>query len=144
MRHIIVTLDLLTILGYQNRYLEFFFKSKPQFDNISIYYIFKIIFSGWDSNKGLGPPGKRGKLYPVKTTLKSDRYGLGLEEEEKFEKNERKVTHFEANDERGVTKIKVPGQRIERHTTLNKKYEKKKLDKQKQKEKNFRLEFSGL
>ena len=144
MRHIIVTLDLLTILGYQNRYLEFFFKSKPQFDNISIYYIFKIIFSGWDSNKGLGPPGKRGKLYPVKTTLKSDRYGLGLEEEEKLEKNERKVTHFEANDERGVTKIKVPGQRIERHTTLNKKYEKKKLDKQKQKEKNFRLEFSGL
>ena len=144
MRHIIVTLDLLTILGYQNRYLEFFFKSKPQFDNISIYYIFKIIFSGWDSNKGLGPPGKRGKLYPVKTTLKSDRYGLGLEEEEKLEKNEKKVTHFEAHDNRGVTKIKIPGQRIERHTTLNKKYEKKKLDKQKQKEKNFRLEFSGL
>ena len=104
----------------------------------------KILFSGWESNKGLGPPGKRGKLYPVKTTLKSDRYGLGLEEEEKLEKNEKKVTHFEAHDERGVTKIKIPGQRIERHTTLNKKYEKKKLDKQKQKEKNFRLEFSGL
>ena len=83
-------------------------------------------------------------MYPVKTTLKSDRYGLGLEEEEKLEKNEKKVTHFEAHDERGVTKIKIPGQRIERHTTLNKKYEKRKLDKQKQKEKNFRLEFSGL
>ena len=68
-------------------------------------------------------------------------FGLSLEEEEKLEKN---VTHFEPHDERGVTKIKVPGQRIERHTTLNKKYEKKKLDKQKQKEKNFRLEFSGL
>ena len=104
----------------------------------------KILFSGWESNKGLGPPGKRGKLYPVKTTLKSDRHGLGLEEEEKLEKNEKKVTHFEAHDERGVTKIKIPGQRIERQTTLNKKYEKKKLDKQKQKEKNFRLEFSGL
>ena len=83
-------------------------------------------------------------MYPVKTTLKSDRYGLGLEEEEKLEKNEKKVTHFEAHDESSVTKIKVPGQRIERSTTLNKKYEKKKLDKQKQKEKNFRLEFSGL
>ena len=65
-------------------------------------------------------------------------------EEEKLEKNEKKVTHFEAHDEKGVTKIKIPGQRIERYTTLNKKYEKKKLDKQKQKEKNFRLEFSGL
>ena len=54
------------------------------------------------------------------------------------------MTHFEAHDESSVTKIKVPGQRIERSTTLNKKYEKKKLDKQKQKEKNFRLEFSGL
>ena len=52
------------------------------------------------------------------------------------------MTHFEAHDESGVTKIKIPGQRVDR--TLNKKYEKKKLDKQKQKEKNFRLEFSGL
>ena len=53
----------------------------------------------------------------------------------------KKVTHFEAHDVRGVTKIKIPGQRIERDTTLNRKCEKKKLDKQKQKEKNFRLEF---
>ena len=37
------------------------------------------------------------------------------------------MTHFEAHDERGVTKIKIPGQRIERHTTVNKEYEKKKL-----------------
>ena len=54
------------------------------------------------------------------------------------------MTHFEAHDERGVTKIKIPGQRIERHTTVNKEYEKKKLYNQKQKEKNFSLEFSGL
>ena len=59
---------------------------------------------------------------------------LGLEEEEMLKKNEKKVTHFEAQDKRGVTKIKILGQRKEHHTTLNKKYEKKKLDKQKQKE----------
>jgi len=67
-----------------------------------------------------------------------------LKNGKRLRKMRKELTHFEAHDERGVTKIRIPGQRIEHYKTLSKKYEKKKLDKQKQKEKNFRLEFSGL
>ena len=51
-----------------------------------------ISISGWQRNKGLGPPGKTGKLFPVKSALKRDRHGLGLEaEDDKLEKAQKIV-----------------------------------------------------
>ena len=48
-------------------------------------------------------------------------------EEEKLENNEKKVTHFEAHDERGVTKIKIPGQKNMRKKSLINKNKKRRI-----------------
>lgn len=51
--------------------------------------------------RGLGKEGQ-GKQYPIKTVLKRDRQGLGLEEN----KRKAKISHFEALDERAVETVK--------------------------------------
>jgi len=96
-----------------------------------------MLDSGWERNKGLGPHGKSGKLYPVKTALKRDRTGLGLDEEGA----KKKVTHFEPFDQKSVENPKKNSERIERHTTLSKKLQSRKLHREKQKEVDFRREF---
>ena len=50
-----------------------------------------LLRSGWDPYKGLGPQ-KLGRMFPVKTVLKRDRLGFGLE------KTKPRVTHFSAHD----------------------------------------------
>ena len=89
------------------------------------------------SFSGLGPPGKEsGKLFPVKTALKRDRHGLGLE------KTEKKVTHFEPFDVKSVKKPeKCKSERIERQSTVSKKMELRKKQKDRQLEIDFRRDF---
>jgi len=60
---------------------------------------------GWDEQSGLGPEGE-GKKFPVKTVLKRDRKGLGLDR-----KNVAKVTHFAANDNTSVARVKRKSKR---------------------------------
>lgn len=51
-----------------------------------------MIRNGWDREKGLGPE-QQGHLYPVKTTIRKPRSGLGVKQTTKA-----KVTHFGPND----------------------------------------------
>lgn len=55
--------------------------------------------TGWTEAHGLGKES-RGRKYPIKTALKRDRKGLGLEQVKP------KVTHFEPKDLNAVKKIK--------------------------------------
>ena len=102
-----------------------------------------MLSSGWDSNVGLGPTGK-GKLYPVKTVLKRDKYGLGLETANNqpicTTSKKAKVTHFGPYDSSSVKSDGVPC-RTETSSTLNRKDRDRKKSKLKQKEINFRREF---
>uniref|UniRef100_A0AC34REJ9 G-patch domain-containing protein n=1 Tax=Panagrolaimus sp. JU765 TaxID=591449 RepID=A0AC34REJ9_9BILA len=54
---------------------------------------------GWSENRGLGKDAV-GRKYPLKTTLKRDRKGLGLD------KLKQKVTHFEAGDVAAVETVR--------------------------------------
>ena len=100
-----------------------------------------MLSGGWDKKSGLGPSGL-GKLYPVKTILKRDRHGLGLERES-GSKVTPKVTHFEAND---VVSVRDASEdlRTERSATQSRRKQIKKLTKDKVKEVKFRREFSSL
>ncbi|XP_005097295.1 G patch domain and ankyrin repeat-containing protein 1 [Aplysia californica] len=66
-----------------------------------------LLRSGWEHDKGLGPHGQ-GNKYPVRTLLKHDRKGLGVDQEVK---KKQKVTHFEANDKTAVSREHVPAKR---------------------------------
>ena len=102
-----------------------------------------MIHGGWDKKSGLGPSGS-GKLYPVKTILKQDRHGLGLDREAGSKVTAR-VTHFDANDESSVREPRTTTpSRIERTSTLSKRKQIKKISKEKVKEVNFRRELSTL
>ncbi|KAI8794332.1 G patch domain and ankyrin repeat-containing protein 1 [Biomphalaria glabrata] len=57
-----------------------------------------LLKTGWEQDKGLGPKGE-GCKYPVKTVLKQDRAGLGIEENSK---KKAKVTHFDPHDKSAV------------------------------------------
>lgn len=51
-----------------------------------------MIAQGWDRESGLGPKDREGKIYPVKTTLRKNRTGLGVKQ------TSAKITHFSAFD----------------------------------------------
>lgn len=51
---------------------------------------------GWDAQSGLGKSGRKGQLYPVKTTLRKGRTGLGIEQ------SAAKISHFGPNDPRSI------------------------------------------
>ncbi|KAH7664843.1 G-patch domain-containing protein, partial [Aphelenchoides avenae] len=74
--------------------------------------------SGWAEHRGLGKEGE-GRKHPIKTSLKRDRTGLGLE------KSVQKVTHFESYDPSAVQSVPNAGRR--RHV--------KELEKQKRSDK---------
>lgn len=59
-----------------------------------------LVKSGWNECSGLGEVGRQGRLFPIKSVLKSDRVGLGGEDESK--KTEARVTHFGPHDERSI------------------------------------------
>ena len=54
-----------------------------------------MLRTGWEQQSGLGPDGS-GRKKPVKTTLKLDKAGLGLN------KTKERVSHFKARDEKAV------------------------------------------
>lgn len=90
-----------------------------------------LINSGWNEEHGLGPSGE-GRKYPVKTTLKQDRKGLGLEE-----KNVPKVTHFKPGDRRAIKTRRAPSER-----TLKKWERKNHLQREARREKALRKALS--
>lgn len=91
-----------------------------------------LINSGWDEEHGLGPSGE-GRKYPVKTTLKQDRKGFGLEE-----KTTPKITHFKPNDRLAIkTTIRAPSER-----KLKKWQRDRHLQREAQREKNLRKALS--
>ena len=105
-----------------------------------------MLSNGWDSNLGLGPSGK-GKLYPVKTILKRDRCGLGLNNDDvkssSFQEKKAKVTHFGPHDASSVKNDKV-NKREESVSTMNKKDQIKSKNNERKKEIDFRREFMTL
>lgn len=54
-----------------------------------------MIKQGWDKESGLGP-SQSGRLYPVKTVIRKQRTGLGIEQQAA------RVTHFEAHDRKAI------------------------------------------
>lgn len=61
-----------------------------------------LLQQGWDRESGLGP-NQNGVIYPIKTTLRKPRSGLGTQQPTKS-----KVTHFKPFDSSAVKSIKPP------------------------------------
>ena len=93
-----------------------------------------LINSGWDEERGLGPSGE-GRKYPVKTVLKQDRKGLGLDK-----KNIPKVTHFQPGDLKAVKTSKPT--RVFNQRSLKRKDRERQLRKEAKKEKAIRKALS--
>ncbi|GMR36162.1 hypothetical protein PMAYCL1PPCAC_06357, partial [Pristionchus mayeri] len=85
--------------------------------------------AGWTEDKGLGKE-RQGQKYPVRTVLKRDRAGLGSSG-----KGTARVTHFEANDERAVERVRI-------QCGETKKEREKRLNKEKRMERNLRWAFN--
>lgn len=81
-----------------------------------------MVRQGWDRECGLGPNGKEGKLYPVKTTLRKTRSGLGTKQD-----SPPRITHFSAFDRDAVKWRPKPKPRtrldIDREAKQNRKKE---------------------
>ncbi|KAL3315002.1 hypothetical protein Ciccas_006368 [Cichlidogyrus casuarinus] len=87
---------------------------------------------GWcdeTSIGGLGPTGA-GRRFPVGTSLKRDRKGLGLE------KSIERVTHFQAFNQQAVESSKIPP------PVVDKKIKKGLIDSNRKKEKRIRTQLS--
>ncbi|KAI6196557.1 hypothetical protein M3Y94_01123800 [Aphelenchoides besseyi] len=56
---------------------------------------------GWKETEGVGKNAE-GRKYPIRTALKRDRKGLGLE------KSIKKITHFDALDSKAIADVKKP------------------------------------
>ena len=56
-----------------------------------------MVKQGWDREVGLGPKDKEGQLYPVKTTIRNKRSGLGVKQDKPS-----RITHFTAFDRDAV------------------------------------------
>lgn len=54
-----------------------------------------MVKQGWDKESGLGP-SQTGRLYPVKTVIRKQRTGLGIEQQAA------RVTHFDSYDRRAI------------------------------------------
>lgn len=64
-----------------------------------------MLRQGWDREKGLGPV-KEGHLYPIKTTIRKPRSGLGVKQD-----NKAKVTHFAPFDPTAIKATRPPIQK---------------------------------
>ena len=95
-----------------------------------------MLRSGWNKEKGLGSEGQ-GQKFPIKTLLKRDRQGLG-----KGNAVKARVTHFGPNDEGAVKTAKPSAVRVMKASTQKKKNRIKELNKERRKERNFRMQFS--
>lgn len=84
-----------------------------------------LLRSGWSPENGLGPQ-RQGHRFPVKTVLKQDRLGFGVDSGKKA-----RVTHFPANDKNAIRSHR------ERHRKEQKPFKNKKTilqDKHKEKQ----------
>lgn len=96
-----------------------------------------LVKSGWDKDRGLGTEGQ-GQKHPVKTVLKRDRKGLGLDDQAQ---KKARVTHFDPHDPSAVKSVMTPSIRKEKAATRSKKAAAKKLSKEREFEKKYRMEF---
>ncbi|XP_069124649.1 G patch domain and ankyrin repeat-containing protein 1 homolog [Argopecten irradians] len=94
--------------------------------------------TGWDGEKGLGSEGQ-GQKFPIKTILRKDRACLGSD----ISKEKAKVTHFGPRDISAVNRNRNITERKMSVRTLSKRAHKAKERKQKQWEKNLRLQFNS-
>ncbi|XP_028828254.1 G patch domain and ankyrin repeat-containing protein 1 [Denticeps clupeoides] len=97
-----------------------------------------MLRSGWDPASGLGPGGE-GRKQPVRTVLKRDQAGLGYGAAPSA-----KVTHFPAGDARAVQRLAKgrAERRAERGCTLTTKALKRKEQKDRNWERDFRSSFN--
>ncbi|XP_002733271.1 G patch domain and ankyrin repeat-containing protein 1 homolog [Saccoglossus kowalevskii] len=99
-----------------------------------------MVKDGWDKEQGLGPGGS-GSKFPVKTILKRDRQGLGLDKDKKA-----RVTHFKPYD---VAAIRRPDKHRKnksiqlRPATVSKRARQKQEMKEKAWERDLRREFNS-
>ncbi|RXN30146.1 G patch domain and ankyrin repeat-containing 1 [Labeo rohita] len=92
---------------------------------------------GWDPSSGLGP-AHSGRKNPVSTVLKRDQAGLGY-----GVAPQPKVTHFQPKDPKAVQHIhKEKRLRQEKGTTLSAKKLKKKEERDKRWERDYRASFN--
>ena len=84
-----------------------------------------MLRSGWNPEGGLGSQ-RQGKMFPVKTVLKKDRSGIGLE------RGKAKVTHFPAHDKEAVRSHRERYKKVQQPVKT-----KKELVRHKQKEKQW-------
>ncbi|KAI4884181.1 hypothetical protein NFI96_027845 [Prochilodus magdalenae] len=96
-----------------------------------------MLRSGWDPQHGLGP-SHTGRKNPVGTVLKRDLRGLGYGPPQRS-----KVTHFSAKDPQAVqrTRRKEAAERRERGTSLTVKEMKRREERQRSWERDFRTSF---
>ena len=76
-----------------------------------------MLRSGWDLNRGLGPEGS-GRKDPVKTILKQDRLGFGVESDSK-----KRINHFSAFDHDAVKP--APKKTVQQKKLAKRTYERK-------------------
>ncbi|XP_066122499.1 G patch domain and ankyrin repeat-containing protein 1 [Saccopteryx bilineata] len=94
---------------------------------------FKLLLrGGWKPGMGLGPQGK-GRVSPIPTVLKRDQEGLGFRSAP-----QPRVTHFGAQDTRAV----AGRERAPQATTLSRREERRRKEKDKAWERNLRLYMS--
>ncbi|KAI7811028.1 G patch domain and ankyrin repeat-containing protein 1 [Triplophysa rosa] len=112
--------------------------STPQYCLPSTSNSFKMMLRlGWDPSSGLGP-SHSGRKNPVSTVLKRDQTGFGY-----GRTPQPKVTHFQARDPQAVQhKPKEKRMRQERGSKLNAKELKRKEERDKRLERDFRSSFN--
>lgn len=98
-----------------------------------------LLKDGWDKEKGLGPEGKEGLKFPVKTILKRDRKCLGSV---KTDNSTPRVTHFKPYDLSAVKKPRVETGKVNlKREQSESKTNKRKLEKKRRKEKEWEIDF---
>ncbi|XP_030636423.1 G patch domain and ankyrin repeat-containing protein 1 [Chanos chanos] len=93
-----------------------------------------MLRSGWNPSAGLGPGGS-GRKQPIRTVLKRDQTGLGY-----GPAPQAKVTHFQPKDPMAVRRLSK--ERTERKTTVSQRELRKKEERDRTRERDFRQSFN--
>jgi hypothetical protein len=97
-----------------------------------------MVDGGWNRDRGLGPSGREGAKFPVRTILKRDRAGLGSSEAPA----RKRVTHFGPGDESSVAE--PSRRRKERQATLDGRERDRRRRRGAAAERSLRAELNGL
>ncbi|KAL4608234.1 G patch domain and ankyrin repeat-containing protein 1-like [Arapaima gigas] len=95
-----------------------------------------MLREGWEPGAGLGPRGG-GCMQPIRTVLKRDQTGLGYGPTPRA-----RVTHFVARDTRAVKAVAPAGFRTGRGARLSRQAQRRKEEKDRNWERNFRTYFN--